>query len=469
MSRYRLGVIANALGAPPEGLRSRDLVARIVEAAGPPDHAVTYLVISVMGGEIPLPEVVKDATRLWRSKGLEAVIRFASKGSRALRMPIHVETGVVIDLTDTAASAFTTGIQRVARETVARWSHAYTVVPVVWDSSMACLVDLSPERAQDLLGTPAGKPLRRFVVPFRGTLILPEIAVDNRRAAKLRSIARYAGGQSLAIGFDCIPVTTAETAGAGMPGAFSKYLSALARFDVVVPISSSAGDEYRGWKRMLSGAGLTGPRISVVPLPFQAAGARSADHPDETLARLGLEGAPLVVCVGSHEPRKNHLAVLHAAERVWRTGRVFSLVLAGGNSWDTERFDRLLATLLHNDRRVVTLSGVSDSFVWDLYVLARFSIFPSVNEGFGLPIVESLSFGTPVITSNFGSMKALGEGHGALLVDPSSVDSIAHAMMELLDNDEVLESLRREARKLPRSSWDDYSALVWSKIASDRG
>jgi glycosyltransferase involved in cell wall biosynthesis len=66
-------------------------------------------------------------------------------------------------------------------------------------------------------------------------------------------------------------------------------------------------------------------------------------------------------------------------------------------------------------------------------------------------------------------MKALGEGHGALLVDPSSVDSIAHAMMELLDNDEVLESLRREARKLPRSSWDDYSALVWSKIASDRG
>ncbi len=62
----------------------------------------------------------------------------------------------------------------------------------------------------------------------------------------------------MAIGFDCIPVSTAETAGAGMPGAFSKYLSTLARFDAVAPISFAASHEYAGWRRMLSGAGLIG-------------------------------------------------------------------------------------------------------------------------------------------------------------------------------------------------------------------
>ncbi len=270
----------------------------------------------------------------------------------------------------------------------------------------------------------------------------------------------------MAIGFDCIPVTMAETTGVGMPGAFSKYLSTLARFDVVAPISSAAGQEYRGWKRMLSGAGLTGPVIHEIALPFVASSTARVTV-DETRTQLGLVDTSVVLAVGSREPRKNHLNLLHAAELAWRDGHEFALVLVGGNAWDTELFDELVARLRRKGRRILTLHGVADDVVWDLYKMACFSVFCSLNEGFGLPIAESLSSGTPVITSNFGSMRELGEGHGAVLVDPHNVEQMAAAMTSLLSNPQLVGELIALTGDLPAASWDTYADQLWALTADE--
>jgi len=154
---------------------------------------------------------------------------------------------------------------------------------------------------------------------------------------------------------------------------------------------------------MLPGAGLTPPAITTVALPAQV-GRVDDDTVEGVRSELGLVDSTVVLSVGSHEPRKNHLALLTAAELNWRRGHEFTLVLVGGNAWGDGEFQAMVRRLRRKGRSVQMLSGVDDSVVWSLYRMARFSVFCSVNEGFGLPVVESLVSGVPVITSDFGSI-----------------------------------------------------------------
>ena len=75
---------------------------------------------------------------------------------------------------------------------------------------------------------------------------------------------------------------------------------------------------------------------------------------------LGLDDRPLLLCVGSHEPRKNHLAVLHAATLLWRAGRDFRLAFVGGNAWRDEEFTARLAQLQAEGRPVGSVRAISD-------------------------------------------------------------------------------------------------------------
>ena len=115
----------------------------------------------------------------------------------------------------------------------------------------------------------------------------------------------------------------------------------------------------------------------------------------------------MVLCVGSHEPRKNHLAVLHAAELLWREGVAFSLVFVGGNAWRAERFVDQGRAAAGGGRPIVSVRALPDDLLWAAYRLAHCLIFPSLNEGFGLPVAEALASGTPVVTSEFGSMQEI--------------------------------------------------------------
>ena len=115
---------------------------------------------------------------------------------------------------------------------------------------------------------------------------------------------------------------------------------------------------------------------------------------------------------------------------------------------------------------MITISRAPDDIVWGLYALAEVSAFPSLNEGFGLPVVESLALGTPVVTSDFGSMRDLGEGRGAVLVDPRDTTSIARALDSVLSDPERRAQLVALTATLPRRSWDDYARESWEHIGA---
>jgi glycosyltransferase involved in cell wall biosynthesis len=99
----------------------------------------------------------------------------------------------------------------------------------------------------------------------------------------------------------------------------------------------------------------------------------------------------------------------------------------------------------------------------------NFSVFPSLLEGYGLPIVESIACGTPVITTDYGSMREIGVGGGAVMVDPHDTKAMALEIRRLLVDDEALELLRREAQARSFGTWDSYAASVWEFLVGADG
>jgi glycosyltransferase involved in cell wall biosynthesis len=463
-TQERLEVIAQLLAAHVPAEAATDPAVRLGQASLAPTTEGAYLIVAVLTSSIPTADIVTRAVRTWRTEGLEALIRQHARRPRLRRLPpVRVTSGIVVDVTDTGRTPFTTGIQRVARESIARWPLEHLEL-VSWDRTRHVLRPASA--AEHALAAPGSPGLAApddgvALVPYQATYVLPEIAVARHRYEGLRSLAMNSGSRTVAIGFDCIAVTTGEIAPPGMPAAFAKYLSALAHFDQVIAISDAAADEFEGWRRMLSGAGLSGPRVSVAELPF-AVGSVSDAAVQRVRDELDLaQGRPVVVAVGSHEPRKNHVAFLHACELLWQRGDDFAVVMAGGNSWASENFDRFVAELKAKGRPVTTISRASDETIWSLYRLARFSVFCSLNEGFGLPVAESLASGTPVITSDFGSMRSLA-ANGGVVVNPRDPEAIADAMALLLGDDAAVARLRAATGGLRSATWDDYAEAVWS-------
>jgi glycosyltransferase involved in cell wall biosynthesis len=293
--------------------------------------------------------------------------------------------------------------------------------------------------------------------------VLPELSPERDRNERIAAVAQFARCRTGVIGFDCVPITTAETTALGVSEAFAHNLAAVRHLDRVSTISEAAAVEYRGWRSMLGSVGREGPEILVDLLPAEVPGTTEADL-QEARDRLTVAELPMVLCVGSHEPRKNHVALLQAAELLWRDGVQFNLVLVGGRSWNDWRFQEALSAARSRNRPVEAVTTMTDRMLWAAYRLARCVAFPSINEGFGLPVAEALACGTPVVTSNYGSMAEIAADGGALLADPRSDVSIAAALRRVLTDDEEHARLVAEAKVRPVSTWDDYAARVWSTL-----
>jgi glycosyltransferase involved in cell wall biosynthesis len=133
-------------------------------------------------------------------------------------------------------------------------------------------------------------------------------------------------------------------------------------------------------------------------------------------------------------------------------------VIAGGKGWGEVNLERLIGKYQLNDS-VKVLGYVNDQELASLYSNAKFLAMPSIYEGFGLPLLEAMQYGTPVLTSHEGSMAEVVGGCG-MLVDPYSVESISVGIQRMLRDDELIKALGIKA--LRRSQ--DFS---WEKCATE--
>lgn len=480
--RRRLRTLAAALELPEAASPSAPAVLQAVEerlAAADTDEV--WLAISVFTAELPeAPDVVR-AVRAIRMSGPARVLDGLVAGGWLPRLlggapPPEVEVvtdEVLVDLEHTSRTELATGIQRVARMTSRRWARDHDVVLVGWRADQRALRRLLPHEASRALtggtqGLEQDTHARQevVVVPWRATYVLPELAPERDRTRRLLALARFSRCRTGVIGFDCVPISSAETTDVNVSEAFANNLAAVRHFDRVAAISTAAAEEYRGWRHMLSAIGEAGPEVDAVDLPVEphepAAASIQAAREQLTIGTL-----PLVLCVGTHEPRKNHLAVLHAAEVLWRRGVRFNLAFIGGHSWNSQRFDATVAHLRASGRPVETLTSITDESLWAAYRVSHCLIFPSLNEGFGLPVAEALSCGTPVVTSGFGSMAEIAAAGGALLVDPRDDESVVAGLERVLTDETFYLDLRAQAAARPVRSWDEYAQETWGLLVGE--
>ncbi|MDQ1569941.1 MAG: hypothetical protein QOF79_615 [Actinomycetota bacterium] len=460
-------LLPNIMPAATEGGCRRQLA----EGIPTPSLEQTWLVLAVLGRELPTSDEVEAARRLARHNGLgQLVAQLRARRRRPSKWfdrPATVVTdAVLLDIQESATSTLMTGVQRVARSVALEWLERDSVQLVGWSTSRTQLLRIDADAFE--ARRRRGLFRRGPIVPWGGTYVLAESLNEPARASRIQALAAYSGTRTGMIGNDAIPLTTAETTGPRMPGVFAKYLAAASRMNIVATISEAAATEYRGWKAMLSSAGIDGPDIVTVQL---ASTAQPAEPRFEVAARARMlvDDLPLVLCVGSHEPRKNHLAVLHAAELLWVAGHRFSLAFIGGNAWNSEEFDNEVSRLRAAGRPVQTISGLPDGELWWAYRLARLTVFPSLNEGFGLPVAESLGAGTPVVTSDFGSMAEIAEAGGCVLVDPRNDEAIAEGVRSLLVDEELHKRLAAEASARRPRSWAEYADDVWDAMVNYDG
>ncbi len=175
------------------------------------------------------------------------------------------------------------------------------------------------------------------------------------------------------------------------------------------------------------------------------------DALEQTRAQYLLD-KPFILSVGTIEPRKNLTRLIEAYARLPQR-KDFDLVLAGGQGW-------MHGDIYHAPEKF----GVSDNvrflgFVPDrnlpaLYTLATLVAYPSLYEGFGLPVLEALACGAPVVTSNTSSLPEVA-GDAAMMVDPRDVDALAVALGQMLDDAQLRTDFARrgliQARKF---SWN---------------
>lgn len=162
-----------------------------------------------------------------------------------------------------------------------------------------------------------------------------------------------------------------------------------------------------------------------------------------TTHKFGLKH-PLVLGVGTQEPRKNHLGLIRAFHQAQseKKNRPAMLALAGGPGWLYDETRQLVADL-KLEKKVRFLGKVSDLELTILYSLADVFAFPSFFEGFGVPPLEAMACGAPVITSNTSSLPEV-VGDAALTVDPHNPSELAAAIKRLLGHEQLRAELRQK-------------------------
>jgi glycosyltransferase involved in cell wall biosynthesis len=198
--------------------------------------------------------------------------------------------------------------------------------------------------------------------------------------------------------------------------------------------------------------GLAAERIDVVPLGLGAV--RRAEPLAETdvRERMGLSRRRVVLSLSAKRPHKNLLALIGALARIPRADRPM-LVLAG---YPTEHEAQLRerANTLGLDDDVRFPGWLSDSEVEGLWAIADAFVFPSLYEGFGLPVLEAMARGVPVACSNASSLPEVAGG-AALLFDPHDESAIADALAQLLTDTQLADRLRAGGReRVRRFTWE---------------
>jgi glycosyltransferase involved in cell wall biosynthesis len=242
--------------------------------------------------------------------------------------------------------------------------------------------------------------------------------------------------------------------------------SVIQRAAAIICVSRTTADAVESYTKCRLGDRLTIIPEGVSEEFFQSGDLKPVAKPGDSLTH----GAPYFLWAGSLNPRKNLSRVIDSFEQV--ASRIpHHLVLTGGLGWGSEETLRRIRSSVAAQR--IHLPGrVSDAELRSLYRQATAFVYVSLMEGFGLPILEAMTCGCPVITSNISSMPEVA-GDAAFLVDPIDTNEIAEAMYCLATDSTFSKQLSTKGRSRAEDfRWDSCAvavAEIYKRVAKTSG
>lgn len=391
---------------------------------------------------------------------------------------------LLFDATHTSHTAAQTGIQRVCRRLFDELHAQNQAAPICYDPYLTGWRPLAPGEVAVLrdgsggagksrgakwtLGQKLSGGARRWLgqrpaLPPASGLICPEL-FSPQVGSHLPELLAAVTGPRVAIFYDAIPLKFPELTPPGTVARFPAYLRELLLFDGVAAISEDSAASLRDYWRWL-GAG-DAPPVHAIPLGI--------DHPagPATGAAIAPPTIPRLLCVCTIEGRKNHLALLDACEALWGEGLVFELQLVGLARADTAGPALARINQLKNAGRPLRFTGsVPEAELRAAYRACTFTVYPSIIEGFGMPVLESLSYGKPCVCSGHGALGESAHGGGCLPLESVHAASLAAALRRLLGQPAELAALAAAARTRHLKTWPEYAAefTAWMNALPRRG
>jgi glycosyltransferase involved in cell wall biosynthesis len=388
------------------------------------------------------------------------------------------------DVTKSRAARHRSGLVRVSERLLAELSALTPVTPVRWHaggwmragaggdirgtgggSGGGALGGIAGALARIFCFGGAGTGGGRVALSEGDTLLTPELFSEEERPG-FGEFLRTRKCRAAAIFHDAIPLKMPEWCRSKSVARHAGYMRLLAGFDRVLAISQDARRDLLGfwqWAGVTTGGAFAG-NVPVSPPPVVdvvtwGADFSGAPRVTDTAAPLA---PPSLLCVGIVEPRKNHAFLLDVCAALWDSGLRFTLTVTGRVNTETgtaaaaklRAFAGRYAGLLRH------LPATGDAALADLYANTRAVVFPTLAEGFGLPLIEALWAGAPCVCSDLPVLREQSAAGGCLLVPPNDFVAWSTVLREILSDDASVLRLRSVARTRPLPTWRETAAHV---------
>lgn len=393
---------------------------------------------------------------------------------------------LALDLTHAAHSSAQTGIQQVARGLAEAFPALCSCTPIVFDKYADRWRAIDRREANHLATVDAREGVRRkrphwstwqrlrgrwqrrcgVSTPITGSpfdaILLPEFFAEwvGPRIPELRAAMP---GPIAAIFHDAIAFHHPEWGVRETIARYPQYLRELAQVDAVACVSEFSRLQLLAAFEQLG----IRPRARIEAIPL---GLRTRHLPAAEKTLVAVNPRPHFLCVGTIEPRKNHAALLAAAARLWAADFDFELTCVGMlNRGSGAAVAREIERLQAEGRPLRWVGAVAAPELARLYAETTATVFPSLCEGFGLPVLESLHFGKPCLSSNAGALAEVATGPGVAATEPTA-DALEALLRRFLSEPAFAEKLAREAEARPVRTMDAYAGdlLHFLQLTAER-
>jgi len=370
---------------------------------------------------------------------------------------------LLVDISELAQRDARTGIQRVVRSVLKEWLEnppdGFRVEPVY--ATLAQPYRYARNFAAQFTGAPSGA-LQDDPIDFSPGDIFFALDFQPQVQTAHAGFFQHLRQQGVAVKFlvyDLLCILQPEYFPTGSAEGLSSWLEVVGDTDGAVCISQAVADELNDWMGARAWKRLRTFQLAANPLGADVDGSAPTRglpaNAQEVLTTL--KKRPSFLMVGTLEPRKGHLQVLEAFERLWNSGNDINLAIVGKHGWMVDRLVERLHAHPELGKRLFWLEGISDEYLEKVYAASTCLIAASYGEGFGLPLIEAAQHKLPIIARDIPVFREVAGTH-AYYFSATAASDLAQSLNNWLGLFRIDQHHKSDA--MPWQSWKTSAARL---------